>query len=173
MLKDRGSLHCNTKRNEKGGRVTVWGRKKRSLISMYLGVCKCFLISQYVLHEGVWDWGHRFSKPPVLLGRIILRELIWYLALIGPIRVPLFRTIVAGLKLKPSSSSWLAGLITLIKHHFDRIISFSCTFTRLSVSLCVCHEYCHLLPYSSSCLVLCFPLLLSPKLIPVSQERRT
>lgn len=127
------SLHCAKRQRLtalqyaeewKGGRVTVWGRKKRSLISMYLGVCKCFLISQYVLHEGVWDWGHRFSKPPVLLGRIIRRELIWYLALIGPIRVPLFRTIVAGLKLKPSSSSWLAGLITLIKHHFDRIISF-------------------------------------------------
>lgn len=102
-------------------------------------LCKCFLISLYVLHEGVWDWGHRFSKPLLLLGRIILRELIWYLALIGPIRVPLFRTIVAGLKLKPSSSSWLAGLITLIKHHLIESSLFSCTFTRLSViSLSLC-----------------------------------
>ncbi len=61
-------------------------------------------------------------------------ELIWYLAPIGPIRVPLFRTIVAGLKLKPSSSSWLAGLITLIKHHFDRIISLF-----LHIHSPVCH----------------------------------
>lgn len=140
-------------------------------------VCKCFLISLYVLHGGVWDWGHRFSKPPLLLGRIILRELIWYLALIGPIRAPLFRTIVAGLKLKPSSSSWLAGLITLIKHHFDRIISLflhiHSPVCHISVFLCICHEYRHLLPYSCSRLFLCFPPVLSPQLIPVSQERRT
>ncbi len=129
--------HCTaTWRGMKRETCRCLGRKKRSLISMYLDVCKCFLISLYVLHGGVWDRGHRFSKPPLLLGRIILRELIWYLAPIGPIRVPLFRTIVAGLKLKPSSSSWLAGLITLIKHHFDRIISLF-----LHIHSPVCHIY--------------------------------
>lgn len=121
-------------------------------------VCKWFLISLYVLHGGVWDWGHRFSKPPLLLGRIILRELIWYLAPIGPIRVPLFCTIVAGLKLKPSSSSWLAGLITLIKHHFDRIISLF-----LHIHSPVCHVSLSWIPSSLTIFILSHLPLFSPR----------
>lgn len=162
------------KRNERGT-CHCLGEKEIFSYQHVLGcVCKCFLIGQYVLHEGVWDWGHRFSKPPVLLGRIILRELIWYLALIGPIRVSLFRTIVAGLKLKPSSSSWLAGLITLIKHHFDRIIFFFPAHSLACLSLCVSvmnTVISYLIhPLASSSV---FPFILSPQLIPVSQERRT
>lgn len=121
------------KRNETRD-VSLFGEKETFPYQHVFG-CVCVSASlSACMYWGVWDRGHRFSKPPLLLGRIILRELIWYLAPIGPIRVPLFRTIVAGLKLKPSSSSWLAGLITLIKHHFDRIISLF-----LHIHSPVCH----------------------------------
>lgn len=140
------SLHCAKRQRHTAlqyeeewnrGRVTVWGRKKCSLISMYLGVCVSASLSASMYCMKVCETGATGSANLQFYWAGSFWELIWYLAPIGPIRVPLFRTIVAGLKLKPSSSSWLAGLITLIKHHFDRIISFFPAHSLACLSLCV------------------------------------
>lgn len=145
-------------------------------VCLISGTCVCLLLSAalsaHLSCSTCASVRAQVQQATCSVGRIIPRQLIWYIALIGAVEGPLLPSIVAELKPKPSSSFWLAGLITLIKHRFDRII-----FIHLPLSVCL-----SLFPFPSLSPVICncskcFQLVLSstdlaPCLIPVSQEQR-